>query len=192
MTPLPAARPSAFTTIGEGMIFDIGARMIEVAETAVACGRNAGLAAQILGEAFRALELAPRPLTARRRGCRRLPDRRPGRRRAALPVRRRRDRSVRACRRRRPPQGRRDRARQAFGDVADAGVSRRGEELASAAARQTAPRRAHARVRPNRSEAPAFPPAFPQLALASRSFQRNINLPAGIGQGVSRQLTLRL
>ena len=59
-TPLPAARPSALTTIGSGCVGQIGLGGARVREAAVGGGGNARTRAEVLGEALRALELGGR------------------------------------------------------------------------------------------------------------------------------------
>ena len=57
VTPLPADRPSALTTMGIGCGFEVGERGCLVLEAAIGCGRNAELGAEILGKALGAFEL---------------------------------------------------------------------------------------------------------------------------------------
>ena len=62
VTPLPAARPSALTTIGQLFPSQVRLGARRVLEAAIGRGRNAELGAQILGEALRAFELGRRLL----------------------------------------------------------------------------------------------------------------------------------
>ena len=72
VTPLPAASPSALTTIGSFCRGEIRLGAGGVREAAIGRGRNAELGAQILGESLRAFELRrrllrPEALDSRRR-----------------------------------------------------------------------------------------------------------------------------
>ena len=59
-TPLPAARPSALTTIGAPCVAHVGLARRRVAEAAIGGGGDAVLGAEILGEALGAFELRRR------------------------------------------------------------------------------------------------------------------------------------
>ena len=60
VTPLPAARPSAFTTTGAPNSSSAGARLVERMHRAIAGGRDVRAVAQRLGERLRSFELRGR------------------------------------------------------------------------------------------------------------------------------------
>src|SRR6185437_3617547 len=64
-TPLPAARPSAFTTIGAPCAH-ISERLGGVVEAAIGTGRNIELAAEVFGESLGAFKLRRLPARAER------------------------------------------------------------------------------------------------------------------------------
>ena len=128
ITPLPAASPSAFTTIGAPCCLDVGLGLGDVGEALVGGGRDVVPPAQLLGEALGAFELGgllrrPEHLDAgRREGVRHAGDQRrvgPDHHEVDLLA-----------------LGERHLARDilgadldAFGDLGDAGIARRAEQL---------------------------------------------------------------
>ena len=60
ITPLPAARPSALTTIGAPCAVDVGDRLVDVGEALIGGGRDVVAPAELLGEALGAFELGRR------------------------------------------------------------------------------------------------------------------------------------
>ena len=148
-TPLPAASPSALTTIGAPCARDVGQRLVGVGEALIGGGRDVELAAEVLGEALGAFELrrlpagpnALMPALARS-------STRPAASGASGPTTTR-STAFRLAERDHRRDGPRRRA-HAFGHLRDAGIAGRAIELGAAAGRRRSPRPARVRGRRSR------------------------------------------
>ena len=112
-TPLPAASPSALTTMGAPCAAHIGLGRGGIGEAPVGGGRNAVRPAEVLGEALRAFEPRRRPGRAEGLDAGGLEIIDDAGAQAAPRARPPRSRPCRPCRRRSPRHGRRGRARRA-------------------------------------------------------------------------------